>query len=381
MYKFERQDTYKISSGKEVFKIDNKVLIRLYQPIIGAISTSLYITLDSEITLNNKLRVFVTIDRLLRILHITLKEFNEAIENLVEIGLVKLRANPKRKNDFLFKLLPLKNAFDFFLDENLVNVLKNKVNDTYFQQVQEYFHASYIDEDEYVDINEIKEVNLTEEEFYANFLAKYEILKDAINSNVKKEVARVKRLFNLKYDQIEIALFNSVASFNGNFIIDLNKFDNYVESAFKLEDDSENEINRYGEELENIKPIRFYEQNVNRTLLPSEIKQLTLIQDTYELPNGVFNAILDYYFHYGKRQMGSPYSYLSKVAETIKAYGCSNAIETMNYFRELSKSIKNKQNTKVIEKTLENKPINDKIKVDNEIDESKIDELLQLIGD
>ena len=79
--------------------------------------------------------------------------------------------------------------------------------------------------------------------------------------------------------------------------------------------------------------------------------------------------------------MGSPYSYLSKVAETIKAYGCSNAIETMNYFRELSKSIKNKQNPKVIEKTLENKPINDKIKVDNEIDESKIDELLQLIGD
>ena len=53
MREFKRTDTYKITAGRGKLDIDSKVLIRLYQPIIGAISTSLYLTFDSEINLNS----------------------------------------------------------------------------------------------------------------------------------------------------------------------------------------------------------------------------------------------------------------------------------------------------------------------------------------
>ena len=54
MFTFSTLDTYKISHGKksEKFTVDYKVLVRLYEPIIGSIALSLYLTLESEFSLN-----------------------------------------------------------------------------------------------------------------------------------------------------------------------------------------------------------------------------------------------------------------------------------------------------------------------------------------
>ena len=79
MFTFSQFDTYKISPVKKDVKfiVDYKVLVRLYEPIIGSIAMSLYLTLESEISLNKHTRTSINIARLHKLLQITEKKFND----------------------------------------------------------------------------------------------------------------------------------------------------------------------------------------------------------------------------------------------------------------------------------------------------------------
>ena len=98
MFTFSQFDTYKISPVKKDVKfiVDYKVLVRLYEPIIGSIAMSLYLTLESEISLNKHTRTSLNIARLHKLLQITEKKFNDAVETLKEYKLITYKANQRK---------------------------------------------------------------------------------------------------------------------------------------------------------------------------------------------------------------------------------------------------------------------------------------------
>ena len=229
MYTFSSKDTYKVSHYKknEKFSIDYKVLLRLYEPIVGCVAMGLYLTLESEVSLNKNSRVYLDVARLHKILQVNDKQFNDAVETLKEYKLLSIKANPKRADDYLFVLHQTKSAVEFLNDKKLNNSLQVVVDDGYYKQVYNYFISSDINEDEYVDIDEVKiSKELTEEEFYQQLFEKYPIFNEStFNNQVKKEISRLKKLFKITYENIEKVLFKSVFyDSNSQLQIDLKKF-------------------------------------------------------------------------------------------------------------------------------------------------------------
>ena len=182
MFTFSPLDTYKISHAKkeEKFILDYKVLLRLYEPIIGSIAMSLYLTLESEISLNKYSKVNLNISRLHKLLQINDVQFNEAVETLKQYKLITYKANQRKANDYLFVIYPTKSAFEFLSDNKLNNSLSVVVDESYYKQVYNYFISSAINEDEYVDIEDVKlDNNITIDEFFFQFYEKYPIISSS----------------------------------------------------------------------------------------------------------------------------------------------------------------------------------------------------------
>ena len=344
MFTFATLDTYKISHGRksEKFSVDYKVLVRLYEPIIGSIAMSLYLTLESEFSLNKYSKSTNQIARLHKLARIEDSEFNEAIELLKKYDLVSYKANQRKANDYLFVVYPTKPANEFFSNEKLNNALQVMVDDTYYKQVYSYFISSSINEDEYVDIEDIKiSKELTEEEFYAQFHEKYPIIASscAITSSCKKEINRLKKLFKLTYENVENAILNSFDYVENQMVINLDKLNEFVNNKYGEVQLSADE--KIAQTFESERSISYYQKMSGRTnLLPRETSMINELLDQYQISEGVLNVIINYYFKYGNRTMGASKNYFVKVIEEMLMNNVVSTLDAMNYFRNRNKKIK-----------------------------------------
>lgn len=388
MYTFGKNDTYKISNNKKEQKlvIDYKVLVRLYGPIIGSNALSIYLLFESEMSLNKNIKVSFSISRLLKLLQLKEDEFNEAIETLKQYSLIKYKANSKKENDFLFVVYPTKTALEFFDTAKLNNSLQVLVDETYYQQIYDYFMSSAINEDEYVDIDELSsQKDISEEEFYEQFYEKYPVISSstAFNDKTKKEIARLKKLFNLDYSEIENSLLNSFDYSNDQLIIDLNKFNAFVEQKFKDKNKESDEMIENA--FNNERSIAYYKKLSGRSaLLPSETAMINELLDKYQISEGVLNVVINYYFTYKKQTMGLPKNYFAKIIEDMLIANVKTTLDAMNYFRNLNnriKSYKNKENfTNKVEKVEVKVMHENKTNENDEIDSDLLNSFKEALG-
>ena len=388
MYTFGKNDTYKISNNKKEQKlvIDYKVLVRLYGPIIGSNALSIYLLFESEMSLNKNIKVSFSISRLLKLLQLKEDEFNEAIETLKQYSLIKYKANSKKENDFLFVVYPTKTALEFFDTAKLNNSLQVLVDETYYQQIYDYFMSSAINEDEYVDIDELSsQKDISEEEFYEQFYEKYPVISSstAFNDKTKKEIARLKKLFNLDYSEIENSLLNSFDYSNDQLVIDLNKFNAFVEQKFKDKNKESDEMIENA--FNNERSIAYYKKLSGRSaLLPSETAMINELLDKYQISEGVLNVVINYYFTYKKQTMGLPKNYFAKIIEDMLIANVKTTLDAMNYFRNLNnriKSYKNKENlTNKVEKVEVKVMHENKTNENDEIDSDLLNSFKEALG-
>lgn len=385
MFTFATLDTYKISHGRksEKFSVDYKVLVRLYEPIIGSIAMSLYLTLESEFSLNKYSKSTNQIARLHKLARIEDSEFNEAIELLKKYDLVSYKANQRKANDYLFVVYPTKPANEFFSNEKLNNALQVMVDDTYYKQVYSYFISSSINEDEYVDIEDIKiSKELTEEEFYAQFHEKYPIIASscAITSSCKKEINRLKKLFKLTYENVENAILNSFDYVENQMVINLDKLNEFVNNKYGEVQLSADE--KIAQTFESERSISYYQKMSGRTnLLPRETSMINELLDQYQISEGVLNVIINYYFKYGNRTMGASKNYFVKVIEEMLMNNVVSTLDAMNYFRNRNKKIK-EYKEKVNQPIT--KEVEPEVKIEkttnSEIDQDLLDEFKKALG-
>ena len=82
-------DTYVVINKSILCDIDRKYLISFYEPIIGHLATSLYLTLINDLESEKQISRDFTHHHLMSLLKVPLKVLKEAREVLEGVGLLK----------------------------------------------------------------------------------------------------------------------------------------------------------------------------------------------------------------------------------------------------------------------------------------------------
>lgn len=145
-------DTFIVVNKTTLSDKDRNLLILLYQPIIGAISISLYYTLWSYLDKSEILSNEWTHHHILRDMLISNAELSEAKEKLEAIGLIKTYIKKGNINNYVYELYSPMSASEF-INNPLLNVaLFNAVGKLEYERIVGYFKLPKINLREYEDV-------------------------------------------------------------------------------------------------------------------------------------------------------------------------------------------------------------------------------------
>ena len=147
-------DTFNVINHAYLNDSDRKLLIMLYQPIVGSIGISLYFNLwtflDQELVLSE-----TNIHKsLINIMGVSLKEIEESREKLEGIGLLKVYIREGEINNYIYELYSPLNAYEFFSNPLLASILYTSLGNSGYKKTKEYFSVPKINMKEYTNITE-----------------------------------------------------------------------------------------------------------------------------------------------------------------------------------------------------------------------------------
>ena len=145
-------DTY-IVKNNTILNSENKVaLIKLYQPIIGAISINLYQTLWSDLDVQSIISEENTHHNLMVKMRLNLNEIIEAREKLEAIGLLKTYLKKDNINNYIYELYSPLDPKTFLENPLLTVALQNTIGKKEYKKIIKYFELPKINLQEYTDI-------------------------------------------------------------------------------------------------------------------------------------------------------------------------------------------------------------------------------------
>ena len=387
-------DTYSIQKNGIVSDFDLKVLIRLYQPIIGYTATSLYLTLLNENSLSPVVATNRTHKRLFALMQINKTDFLLARKKLESIGLLntKIKENENKiALDYLYALQSPKTPNDFFNDTVLNSLLLKSLGEDEFYRTQ-YFYSDYQPQnDDYIDISSsfeesfvikpasIKNLsqhysekvtknvvsNLNMDAFVVK-MTEHLIPKSLFTSAVKKEIARVKMLFDLNEKQLENCVLSSIQIDENqkkkiNLMLFNQEAENCGQSTPVLEQpkDETSDLFLFAKHLDDSDPYDYYKGLLHiPSLFKNDLYLIKQLQDA-KMTSGMINAVL-YYCVKNKKSDYNFNGYVQKVASSVIKEKCQNAYQVLNYLKKalVRKFDKKEENVFSSATTIED-PIND----------------------
>lgn len=139
-------DRYVVFVNGLLHDYDRKVLTFLYQPLIGAKSLSLYLTLWAELEENRIWSEASTHHRLMTLMDLKLNDIYEARLKLEGIGLMTtLLRNEEKERNFIYQLEPPFTPEQFFLDDMLSIPLYRKLGPKQYQRLKQFFSHKRVD--------------------------------------------------------------------------------------------------------------------------------------------------------------------------------------------------------------------------------------------
>ena len=145
-------DTYIVINKTILNDQDRKLLISLYQPLVGTSAISLYFSLWSYL---DKMELFSTEwthHHLMGNMGISLTEISMAREKLEAIGLLKTYVKKDSVNHYVYELYSPLSASEFFANPILSTGLYSNVGDQEYHKLVAYFKMPKINLKEYTDI-------------------------------------------------------------------------------------------------------------------------------------------------------------------------------------------------------------------------------------
>lgn len=165
---FSPADIYVVYNSTIITEIDKKNLISLYEPIIGSLAVSLYLTLLADLDHQELISTTLTHHHLMTLLKSNKAEILKAREALEAVGLVKsyLKRNDNI-NEYLYELYSPISANEFFNHPVLSILLLNNIGEIEYKNLLNYYKKINIKKDEFEEItssmnNTFKSVSLNE---------------------------------------------------------------------------------------------------------------------------------------------------------------------------------------------------------------------------
>lgn len=145
-------DTYIVINKTLLTDYDRKLLITLYQPIVGYQAISFYFTLWSYLDKSEILSCEWTHHHLMTNMGISLSEITDARKKLEAIGLLKTLFKKDHMNTYLYELYSPLSAKEFFSNPILSTSLLSTIGKLEFDKTVEYFKVPRLNLSSYEDI-------------------------------------------------------------------------------------------------------------------------------------------------------------------------------------------------------------------------------------
>lgn len=145
-------DTYIVINKSILSEQDRKIVIMLYQPIIGYCAVSLYFTFWSYLDKNEIFSGEWTHHHLITNMGMKLDEIIEAREKLEAIGLLKTYVKKENINNFIYEMYAPLNPAEFISNPILSIALYNNVGKKEYEKIVTYFKVPKMSLKDYEDI-------------------------------------------------------------------------------------------------------------------------------------------------------------------------------------------------------------------------------------
>ena len=120
-------DTFMVVNKTILNDNDRKLLVMLYQPIVGSVAISLYFSLWSYLDKMEFMSQEWTHHHLMTNMRMSLEDIIQSRERLEGIGLLKIYVKKDKVNNFVYEMYSPLSAYDFFLNPILSVSLYNNI--------------------------------------------------------------------------------------------------------------------------------------------------------------------------------------------------------------------------------------------------------------
>ena len=409
-------DTYQVVNKSILSDTDRKYLISFYEPIIGHLATSLYLTLINDLELNSQVSRDLTHHHLMSILKIPLKTLKNAREALEAVGLLKTYFKSGSINNYIYEIYSPLSPNEFFNHPILNIVLYNNIGATEYEYLKKQYQKIKIDTKDYKDItkrlDEVMDsgINIPGSDAIERSIndiavgdkVDFDMILSSIPKGVINEKAftkKTKELINqlafiYKIDTLKmIELIRSVLNEFG--MIDKNAlrlqarrmyhFNNGALPTLIYRSQPEYLKSPAGDTsmrgkiiamFESINPVDFLRNKYGGTKPTNrDIKIIESLVIDLEMPPAVVNVLLDYVLRKNNNKLAT--NYIETIAGQWKRAGLKNATEAMNFAeKENKKYTKKFDNEKVTKEPVWFNKVNEASEV-TEADKEELENLLK----
>lgn len=393
-YNLLASDSYTIINQSVLTEIDKKILISLYEPIIGYSAISLYLTLYSDLDKLDLMSLDYTHHHLMTIMKSDLTNIEKSRKALEALGLLKTFVKKgNNTNEYLYLLYSPLSPYEFFNNTILSTLLKNNIGEEEYDNLIKYYHKPNFKLDEYEEItsklNEaftsVSSIEANNEELRKQTrlgididnLIDFEYIMDTIPSgliNTKTFNKRMRELINqlafvYNIDTIKMCdILSVVISENG--VINKDKLKEAVRKNYEFNNNGSKPTLIYKTQpdylktkimdksssskmiyvFENTKPYDFL-MSKNRGVKPikKELDILDHLATDFKLPPGVINVLIDYEIRINDNKL--VLNHIDAIASSWVKKGIKTVPEAMetakqSYKESMARKTKNNTNMK-----------------------------------
>ena len=377
-------DQYEVQLGSVISDYDRKILLRLYQPIIGYKAVSLYFNLWSELEADQT--ITTTKKKHLRLFDMMVcnaNEFTQLRTHLEAVGLIKTYINAGSEySKYVYRIFAPLSPNDFFAHSLLCPLLKKAFTDeNEFTRTRNYFlksvgvkstykeiSASFTDV--FKNINKLELVNLEDryigrtslkvktsfdfDAFYIG-LKDYQIPKTLFTREVIDEISLLSEAYNIDAIEMRYVVMNSIEVIDGNRQINFYKMReqarHYVSSNEKenktkktkniITLSGNSNIKTLLDQYNRTSTIEFFKlRNNNMEILENDIALIKELKKA-GLIDSVINVLIDYCLMKNENRIIP--NYIKRVAQSLIRNEIDNAYDALVYLDD-PKGYKNKFN-------------------------------------
>ena len=386
-------DRYVIVNKTILSNFDKKILITFYEPIIGHLAVSLYLTLWNDLEEGKQISRELNHHHLMSILKCPLSVIKEAREALEAVGLLKTYLKYGDYNNYLYEIYSPLSPSEFFNHPILNVVLYNNIGAIEYEYLKKLYQKIKIDTKDYIEITKkmdevytaisdipttdsversITDINCNDQvdfDLIISSIPKGIINEKAFNKKTKElinQLAFVYKIDSLKMMELIRSVLNEFGMIDKNGLRlaarKVYQFNNGALPTLIYRSQPEYLKTPAGDNsmrgkiiqmFENINPVDFL-RNKYQGVKPTnrDIKIIEMLIIDLEMPPAVVNVLLDYVLRKNNNRLST--SYIETIAGQWKRAGLKNASEAMEFAekenKKLSKKIvsKNKENVEPV---------------------------------